>query len=302
VSGGGGHGGKKGHKHEEHEEHEEHVNHEAWVIPYADMLTLLMALFLVLFAIGRTDLEKFKKLAESFREEFGGGSSSQVVSISEGQTGTSPLDGGEGVLDANVMPANAEGTGNGEGTGYATPTELQIEQARQEAEQEAAQEALGELEQLENAILVEAERQGLGDKVAFRFNGRGLVISLLNSAVLFDSGQATLQPEGLEVLQTIIPALQDIPNNIEIEGHTDNVPVSNARYRDNWDLSSSRATSVLRYMLLQGIEQPRLRAAGLGDSYPIADNATAAGRAQNRRVEIVIVSDISLDPALGIDG
>ena len=107
----GGHGGKKGHKqHEEHEEHEEHVNHEAWVIPYADMLTLLMALFLVLFAIGRTDLEKFKKLAESFRQEFGGsGASSQVVTISEGSGGESPLDGGEGVLDTNSLPSSAEG-------------------------------------------------------------------------------------------------------------------------------------------------------------------------------------------------
>ena len=173
MSGGGGHGGKKGHKHEEHEEHEEHVNHEAWVIPYADMLTLLMALFLVLFAIGRTDLEKFKKLAESFREEFGGGASSQVVTISEGQTGTSPLDGGEGVLDANVMPANAEGTGNGDGTGMATPTELQIEQARQEAEQEAAQEALGALESVEDAIQAAADAQGVGDQLVVQVRRRG---------------------------------------------------------------------------------------------------------------------------------
>ncbi len=299
---GGGHGGKKGHKHEEHEEHEEHVNHEAWVIPYADMLTLLMALFLVLFAIGRTDLEKFKKLAESFREEFGGGASSQVVSISSGQSGTSPLDGGEGVLDSNVMPANADGTGNGDGTGYATPTELQIEQARQEAEQEAAQEALTELEQVENSIQVDAEQQGFGDKVAFRFEGRGLVLSILNSAVLFDSGQASLRPEGLAVLDSVLDALRDIPNDLAIEGHTDSRPVSNARYASNWELSTARAVSVLRYMEIQGFDVTRLAASGYGDTHPIADNSTAEGQATNRRVEIVILSEISLDPALGIDG
>ncbi len=299
---GGGHGGKKGHKHEEHEEHEEHVNHEAWVIPYADMLTLLMALFLVLFAIGRTDLEKFKKLAESFRSEFGGGESSQVVTISEGQTGPSPLDGGEGVLDANVMPANAEGTGNGDGTGMATPTELQIEQARQEAEEQAAREALGELEQVEDTILGAAEAEGFGDKVAFRFEGRGLVLSILNEAVLFDSGQSSLRPEGLAVLDSVLDPLRDIPNDLVIEGHTDSRPVNNARYSSNWELSTARAVSVLRYMELQGFDVTRLAASGYGDTHPIADNATPAGRATNRRVEIVIVSDISLDPALGIDG
>jgi chemotaxis protein MotB len=298
VSGGGGHGGKKGHKHEEHEEHEEHVNHEAWVIPYADMLTLLMALFLVLFAIGRTDLEKFKKLAESFRQEFGGGASSQVVTISEGQSGTSPLDGGEGVLDANVMPANAEGTGNGDGTGMATPTELQIEQARQEAEQEAAQEALGALESVEDAIQAAADAQGVGDQILFKFDGEGLVLSVVDSALLFDSGSAELKLSGQVVLQTIVPALQKIPNEIKIEGHTDSVGDPNT----NYELSADRANSVRRFLALQGGFERRLEIAGWGEEVPIADNGTAEGRALNRRVEITIISDISLDAALQIDG
>lgn len=298
MSGGGGHGGKKGHKHEEHEEHEEHVNHEAWVIPYADMLTLLMALFLVLFAIGRTDLEKFKKLAESFRQEFGGGASSQVVTISEGQSGTSPLDGGEGVLDANVMPANAEGTGNGDGTGMATPTELQIEQARQEAEQEAAQEALGALESVEDAIQAAADAQGVGDQILFKFDGEGLVLSVVDSALLFDSGSAELKLSGQVVLQTIVPALQKIPNEIKIEGHTDSVGDPNT----NYELSADRANSVRRFLALQGGFERRLEIAGWGEEVPIADNGTAEGRALNRRVEITIISDISLDAALQIDG
>jgi chemotaxis protein MotB len=274
------------------------VNHEAWVIPYADMLTLLMALFLVLFAMGRTDLEKFKKLAESFRTEFGGASSSQVVNIGEGQSGSSPLGGGEGVLDANVMPATAGVTGSGDGTDMATPTELQIEQARQEAEQEASQEALGALESVEDAIRAAADSQGVGDQLLFRFDGEGLVLNVVDSALLFDSGSAELKLSGQVVLQTIVPALQTIPNEIKIEGHTDSVGDSNF----NYELSADRANSVRRFLALQGGFDKRLEIAGWGEEVPIADNSTSEGRARNRRVEITIVSDISLDAALQIDG
>jgi chemotaxis protein MotB len=297
VSGGGGHG-KKGGRHEEHEEHEEHVNHEAWVIPYADMLTLLMALFLVLFAMGRTDLEKFKKLAESFRTEFGGASSSQVVNIGEGPSGNSPLGGGEGVLDSNVMPATVGVTGSGDGTDMATPTELQIEQARQEAEEEASQEALGALESVEDAIRSAADSQGVGDQLLFKFDGEGLVLNVVDSALLFDSGSAELKLSGQVVLQTIVPALQTIPNEIKIEGHTDSVGDSNF----NYELSADRANSVRRFLALQGGFDKRLEIAGWGEEVPIADNSTSEGRARNRRVEITIVSDISLDAALQIDG
>jgi chemotaxis protein MotB len=179
---------------------------------------------------------------------------------------------------------------------------LQVEQAVQDAIKEAAQAALGELQQLEGTIQGDAEQQGFGDKVAFRFEGRGLVLSILNEAVLFDSGQASLRPEGLAVLDSVLGALRDIPNDLMIEGHTDSRPVNNARFSSNWDLSTSRAVSVLRYMELRGFDVSRLSAAGYGDTHPIADNSTADGQAKNRRVEIVILSDIALDPALTIDG
>jgi chemotaxis protein MotB len=200
------------------------------------------------------------------------------------------------------MPANAEGTGNGDGTGMATPTELQIEQARQDAEREAAEEALSELAQVESAIIAAANEQGFGDKIALTFDGRGLVLSLLNEAVLFDSGQATLRPEGFAVLQTVVPALRNIPNDILVEGHTDNVPVRNSRFASNWELSVDRATSVLDYLVGQGIPGTKIKPSGGGEYYPIADNSTPEGRATNRRVEIVILSEISLDAALVIDG
>ncbi|MEK7423098.1 MAG: flagellar motor protein MotB [Actinomycetota bacterium] len=273
------------HRHEEHEEHEEHVNHEAWVIPYADMLTLLMALFLVLFAVGRTDIEKFKKLAQSFREEFGNGGSAEIVSLGTGSTGDTPLEGGTGVLDNAAI----------------APTEAQIEEAIQWANKHAAQQAVDQLEVLENAIQVVADAAGYGESVAFRFEGRGLVLTIVNDSVLFEPGQAALQEEGVAILDLVALELHDLPNEIAIEGHTDSRPISTTRYPSNWELSTARATSVLRYLVLHGFPADRMSAAGYADTRPVADNATVTGQATNRRVEIVIVSDISLEPVVGTD-
>jgi chemotaxis protein MotB len=245
-----------------------------------------MALFLVLFAVGRTDIEKFKKLAESFRNEFGNGGSAEIVSVGTGSTGDTPIEGGSGVLD------NVE----------LRPTAAQIEEAIDVAEQSAAEVAVGELEEVRQEIQVQADQQGVGDKIAFRFEGRGLVLTILDDSVLFEGGQATLQPEGIAILELVTGSLQALPNDIAIEGHTDSRPISTSRYPSNWELSTSRATSVLRYMLLQGFDPGRVSAAGYADTRPIGDNATPEGQAMNRRVEIVIVSDIPLGPAVEIDG
>lgn len=274
------------HTHEEHEEHEEHVNHEAWVIPYADMLTLLMALFLVLFAVGRTDIEKFKKLAESFRHEFGNGGSAEIVSVGTGSTGDTPIEGGNGVLDNPQVQ----------------PSETQIEAAVEQQQHDAAEVAVGALDDVREEIQTLADAQGVGDKIAFRFEGRGLVLTILDDSVLFSPGQATLQPQGLGILDLVTPSLMNAPNDVAIEGHTDSRPISTSRYPSNWELSTARATSVLRYMLLQGFDPARVSAAGYADTRPVADNATPEGQAANRRVEIVIVSDIPLDSAVEIDG
>lgn len=274
------------HRHEEHEEHEEHVNHEAWVIPYADMLTLLMALFLVLFAVGRTDIEKFKKLAESFRQEFGNGGSAEIVSVDTGTTGDTPIDGGNGVLESPGL----------------LPTAEQVDAAIQQAEQLAAEVAVGELNGVREQIQSLADQQGVGDKIAFRFEGRGLVLTILDDTVLFEPGQATLQSAGLSILDLVTSSLLNAGHDVAIEGHTDSRPISTSRYPSNWELSTARATSVLRYMLLQGFDPARISASGYADTRPVAANDTPEGQAANRRVEIVIVSDIPLDKAVEIDG
>ena len=268
-----------------HEEHEEHVNHEAWVIPYADMLTLLMALFLVLFAIGRTDTEKFKALAESFRKEFGN-TSGQVVALGEG--GDNPLGGGNGILDTSGAAVPVPTT---------SPGDAALE--ADERERTAARVERNSLEAVEETLAAEAAALGIEDDLGFDLQPRGLVITVVTDQVLFGSGQADLQPEGLSILDLVAVALSTIPNDIAIEGHTDSRPISNARYRSNWELSTARATSVLQFLLETGLLDPaRLSAAGYADTRPIDTNDTELGAARNRRVEIVVLAEVSLAPVL----
>jgi len=286
--GGGGHGG--GHKrHEEHEEHEEHVNHEAWVIPYADMLTLLMVMFLALFATGRADAEKMKKFAESMRIEVGG-SSSQVVAIGSGSDAKSPLEGGSGIFDGAAPPQDPN-----------KPTDMQVAQAVQNKQRTDAQTEIDKLQKFEEMLKTNSNIAGIGSGLDFKIDGRGLVVTVLSDAVLFEPGSATLQATSWPVLRPIVEALKNIPNGITVEGHTDSRAISTSKFPSNWELSAGRATAVLKFFEYGGIDPTRMQVAGLADTKPVEGNDTAEGRAKNRRVEIIVLTDISLEPILGPD-
>ncbi len=280
---GGGHGGHK--RHDDHEEHEEHVNHEAWVIPYADMLTLLMVMFLALFATGRVDMEKFKKLAENLKQDFGG--SAEIVSMEGGNGGSLGLDGGEGIFTGALAP-----TVGGE------PTQMQIEQARQQYEKAAAGEALEDLQGFEQTLTGKAAIAGFSDNLLVSLEGRGMLVTVLSDEVLFRPGSAALEPAGFTVLGVVAEALRTIPNSIIIEGHTDSRPISNNRFQSNWELSTGRATTVLQYFLSAGISPDRMAASGYGETQPVTGNDTPEGQAKNRRVEIVVLTGVSLEPIL----
>ena len=255
-------------KRAKHHEEEEHENHERWLVTYADMLTVLMALFLVMYAMSVVDQTKAEQLAGSVREYFG--------------TGPTLLDGGSGLLDTPSAPAAAD--------------------ERLDMEVQAAVAALGEKKARERAIaaenheLAEVQRRitasltskGLQHSVRFRIDERGLVVTIVTDEVLFDLGSATLLPAGRAVLDGIAPALVPLPNPVTVEGHTDNLPISGGRFASNWELSAERATTVLRYiMTTQKIPAKRLSAAGYADQRPIAQN-TPATRAVNRRVEVIV--------------
>ena len=256
-----------------HEEHEEHVNHEAWVIPYADMLTLLMALFLVMWATGQTDLNKMKQVSAGFADSL------NIVGNGSGV-------GGEGILDGVPDTKKSDAVVN------IKPDVGAAAIAAIEAQHEQQAAAADQLDQVQKSITDTAAGNGTTGELAFKDEPRGLVVSIVSEGVLFDAGSAELRPEGRAVLDGLAGNLGSIPNKLAIEGHTDNQPISTARFPSNWDLSGARASSVLRYLTdVHHLPASRLSASGYGDTVPVASNDDDAGRAKNRRVDIEILSE-----------
>jgi chemotaxis protein MotB len=251
----------------------EHENAERWLLTYADMITLLMVLFIVLFAIGQIDQKKFDKLHDGLAQSFG---TSTV------------LNGGAGLLDASAVQAPAPDDSR------AGLEALQRQREAMLADQkaaDAASKAAQTMSKLEGAFTEALKNQGLTGAVEFvEVDRRGLVVNIITDRVLFDLGQATLRPSGGKVLDAIAPVLKGLPNGLVIEGHTDNQPISDSRFASNWELSTERATTVLRHLLVDGIDASRVAAAGYADQRPLQAGDSAASRARNRRVAIVILS------------
>jgi chemotaxis protein MotB len=281
---------------EVHEEHEEHVNHEAWVIPYADLLTLLMAMFIALFAMSTVDVTKFKAFAIGFNEALGGGKldagvggTANATSTQVGSgSGDGPLSGGSLIPQSNV-------------TDGAQLQKLLDALASSKTQQSAQRQTLDDVQK---KITDAAGKLGLGADVRTKQLNNGLQVTLLTDQVLFQSGQADLQPQGLQLLGVIGEVLKSIDNTIQINGFTDNVPIGpGGIFKSNLYLSSFRADAVADYFASIGLSRSRLFPAGRGDQDFIASNDTADGRAQNRRVEIVVQSNLvkkTLDQA-GLD-
>lgn len=260
-------------KKKHHEEHEEHVNHEAWVIPYADMLTLLMALFLVMWATSQVDVNKAREVAAGFADSL------NIVGNGEGV-------GGRGVLEAGVEPnAKPEIL---DGRALQALENAQLQAAAQVA-------SIEQLSDIQNQITDRAAQSGLSADLTFRNEDRGLIVSIMSEGVLFDLGSAVLRPEGAAVLDQLAAVMAAVPNQIVIEGHTDNVPIATAQYPSNWELSTARATAVLRYLVeVRGVPKERIAAAGYGEQRPVADNAFVEGRSQNRRVDVAVLAEATV--------
>ena len=227
-------------------EAEKPENHERWIVSYADMLTLLFALFVVLYATSDANPNKLKIVKTSIDKAFS-------VDIKTGSSGASPI------FD----------TGGGLAQG--------IDQIKSQ-----------DLINLSNQLGSFAKQNGLGNSIQVRSDVSSITISLQDN-LLFDSGSADLKPGSQDVLAAVATALAGLPNQIRVEGHTDNVPVNNPEFPTNWELSATRASRVLRVLLATGdIKPSQIFLAGYGDTRPIADNATPEGRALNRRADIVI--------------
>jgi len=254
---------------------------ERWLITYADMITLLLVLFIILYSSANLDLQKFRALAESLREGFGatarGGAAGQRTGSEQGASPVFETSGG-GVSPIQMFPENQtpiqimefaemlEGTGEGGG--------LKAEIARLVAEM--VKQAGPEVE-------------GLAGAVEVTYNERGIVITIYPDQILFDSGSARLKPGFMAILDVLGPKLKGLPNNIEVDGHTDSVPISTATYPSNWELSAGRAGAVIRYLETRGLPPARLSASGYADTRPVDSNDTRQGRARNRRVELIVL-------------
>jgi len=237
------------HRAEEHEEHHD----ERWLVSYADFITLLMVLFVVLYSMSQVNVEKYKILATSMRTAFTLGGASQIVDSQINQAGGTMEDGTSKPI---VIPGIPEG-----------PTQ--------------SEEVAGEL----TAML---SSQNLGNQVSVQTNVEGVMISL-SEKLIFKEGQADLPPEALQVLDTIATMLLPIENKVRLVGHTNNTPSSNPTYPTNWELSLARATTVAKYLINSGVPPERLIVSGQSEYAPVFPNDTEEHRQLNARVEIVIV-------------
>jgi chemotaxis protein MotB len=256
----------------------EHENEERWLLTYADMITLLMALFMVLFSISSVNISKYQTLQESLKAAFSGsilsGGRAILQSGSESTKAHTPA--------TSEVPAIEPLTPN-----VPKPVDSGADGATAAAAQAASQEQ-SDFQALKFRLDQYAKAHGFSKSVTAQIERRGLVVTVLTDKLLFGSGSATLQPAGTPLLSEVADLLNvDRTHPIVVEGYTDDQPINTSQFPSNWELSTDRATNVLRFLISRGVNDARLSAAGFADLHPIASNATAGGRALNRRVEIV---------------
>lgn len=298
---------------------EEEENHERWLVSYADFITLLFAFFVVMYAISSLNEGKYRVLSATLTDAFKDRSTTNRGTPIGVEVGGALVELPEVARDPGVIPgqdpgskvdrqraelpeANAQEVRTSEPQ-QAVPQKVESE-ARPETQPEGTDEAFKakalaqaqaqakSTEQL--ARLATALRQSLGDLIKddlahVTFNQRWVEVNL-DSKILFESASANLHQEVLRALSSMSQVLRVVPNEISVEGHTDNIPISTREYPSNWELSSARAASVVHFMARQGLDPGRLSAVGMGEHRPLADNSTPEGRATNRRVRLLIMA------------
>jgi chemotaxis protein MotB len=277
-------GRKRPKKHEE----EEHENHERWLVSYADMVTLLMCLFIVLFAMSQVDKAKFAALASGLSASFG----APITAM----PGTTPQG---SVLDSLPAPADiAQGIANGQ-----QADQSQVDKAAAQAALERAQNvsaeanhAYDELAAARDKIDAALKNAGYGGAARYEIDERGLVVHIVADAVLFDAEEALLRPKGKAILDSVAPTLKGLPNMMRVEGHANHLPVTRGgKWPSNWELSAYRATTVLTYLAHDGVPENRMYAAGYGSTQPLVPITDPTAVTVNRRVDIVVLSNASAE-------
>jgi chemotaxis protein MotB len=294
-SGGGGARRRKGGG---HEEHEEHVNHERWLVSYADMLTLLFVLFVVLFSMSSVDQKKFADLAAGLSEGFGAqsaalqgsaatlegsGNATQFIPI---DPGANPGDGGSGTADMTSEQKEA-----------VEAAVRAASRAKASKNAEAATKEAKNLKEIEKRITDALVKAKLQDQVKFTINERGLIVTVITNEVVFEGNRADLRVGGARILDTIAPALAKLPNNIEVDGHTNQLKAKTTYYPSGWELSAARASSVVRYLTDHGLTKDRMSAVGFSDTKPLIDPKDPKSVQMNRRVDVVVLTTLTAEQA-----
>lgn len=237
---------------------EEHENHERWLVSYADFITLLFAFFVVMYAISSVNEGKYRVLSDSLGSAFGTGAAASMVQVSPERQQAFPL------------------------RRHTAQDRQRLESLRRERE------AMSRIALQMRQSLAPLIKRGI---VRVTQTSHGVKVEI-NASILFAPGDASLTTESGEVLTAIAQVLKEDKHALQVIGHTDNLPISNAVFPSNWELSSARAGSVVRLLTDNGIAQARLSAVGHADNFPVAANESAEGRTRNRRVEIMILAEL----------
>lgn len=245
--------------------HEDHVNHEAWAIPYGDLITLLLAFFVVMYAISSVNEGKYRAVSASLTAAFSGVPKTPIPV----QIGDVPVQSEGASPDVDLIPPQQPpGTRASD-----TPTGPESQGAALEEMSEQLDEALTDL--IEAKVIVVRETP------------YWLEIEI-QTDLLFASGTSQLSAPARAILSRLAAVLKRFPNPIRVEGHTDNLPISNTTFPSNWELSAARAASVVHLLMRSGVAPNRMTVIGLGEYHPLADNGDEAGRNRNRRVQLII--------------
>ena len=235
----------------------EHENHDRWLISYADFITLLFAFFVVMYAVSSVNEGKYKLLSSSLGSAFG--------------------DSGIAKPDV-ILPQNENE--------LSLKSMVERRDARLAEGQRKQQEYMRAVAKNLNHVLAPAVSSG---QINITQTKRGVELDI-NASALFNQGEAELRGDSIKVLGDVVPILKQGDQIIEVEGHTDNIPIKNQRFPSNWELSSARASSVVRLFIEHGVAATRLTAVGSADNHPILPNSTPEGRARNRRVTVTILA------------
>ena len=251
------------------EDHEEHPN-ETWLVPYADLLTLLLALFIVMYAMSSVDAQKFQEMRQAFSIAF--------------NSGIGLLDQSAAYISVDQMTNATDNLRISGSKGY-TGKDGEISEAARLAEQE-----LQEFEKLRGQLSEYIQQNNLTTQLDVQLNHSSLLIVISDNA-LFASGKADLTPEARQLGVAIGQMLKNFPGyEISVDGHTDNRPINTPEFESNYELSAKRAINFMRVLIEAGDLDPRLvSSTGYGEYRPVASNDTPEGRAKNRRVEVSII-------------